>query len=228
MDENCCSDIRTEAEKSPDGALSRRAGLLGKWLRVAFWLIVPSTLAGLMGNDSLTGVSPGLHTAGQVLSAVCSAAYAVVLFIISPEDKGYRTAGICALLSAAANLAAVSLSSPAGYRAASWSLVIALAGAVAGLVGQYNEFGAHSRMLEDLDDALSAKWTSLWKYYIGFSLALFGGVILLFIAPFLGNLLLLVSAVGIAVVGIVKLVRLYRTAKVFRSLPAQDAPRDAG
>ena len=56
----------------------------------------------------------------------------------------------------------------------------------------------------------------LWKWYIGMTLGLLGSILLMLIIPILGLLVALVTAIGTIVVSILKLVYLYRTAKVFR------------
>lgn len=54
------------------------------------------------------------------------------------------------------------------------------------------------------------------EWYIGMTLGLLGSILLMLIIPILGLLVALVTAIGTIVVSILKLVYLYRTAKVFR------------
>ena len=69
---------------------------------------------------------------------------------------------------------------------------------------------------EELDPELAGKWRLLWKWWIGLLLGLFGCIFLALISAILGLLAILADAIGLLVVGIVKLVYLYRTAKRFR------------
>ena len=67
-----------------------------------------------------------------------------------------------------------------------------------------------------LNPELAGKWRLLWKWWIGLLLGLFGCIFLALISAILGLLAILADAIGLLVVGIVKLVYLYRTAKRFR------------
>ena len=84
------------------------------------------------------------------------------------------------------------------------------------LCAAYQEFYAHAEVLEELDPELAGKWRLLWKWWIGLLLGLFGCIFLALISAILGLLAILADAIGLLVVGIVKLVYLYRTAKLFR------------
>ena len=84
------------------------------------------------------------------------------------------------------------------------------------LCAAYQEFYAHAEVLEELDPELAGKWRLLWKWWIGLLLGLFGCIFLALISAILGLLAILADAIGLLVVGIVKLVYLYWTAKRFR------------
>ena len=95
-------------------------------------------------------------------------------------------------------------------------LVILIPAAIVALVGEYYEFTAHAAVLVGFDDILSDKWTMLWKWYVGFMVGLIASMVVLLVLPLLGLIAFAVSGIGLFVVGIVKLVYLYRTACVFR------------
>ncbi|MFR6094486.1 MAG: hypothetical protein ACLUIW_03305 [Dysosmobacter welbionis] len=109
--------------------------------------------------------------------------------LLLPDDSGGELAVVAAL--------------PAGH-------------AVLELCAAYQEFYAHAEVLEELDPELAGKWRLLWKWWIGLLLGLFGCIFLALISAILGLLAILADAIGLLVVGIVKLVYLYRTAKRFR------------
>ena len=88
--------------------------------------------------------------------------------------------------------------------------------AIVALVGEYYEFTAHAAVLVGFDDILSDKWTMLWKWYVGFMVGLIASMVVLLVLPLLGLIAFAASGIGLFVVGIVKLVYLYRTACVFR------------
>ena len=97
-----------------------------------------------------------------------------------------------------------------------WTLIFALPVVIVGFVGMYREFMAHADVLTGVDNDLSAKWEKLWKWYIGSLLALLGSAVLLVVIPILGLLAVLAAAVAVIAVSILRLVYLYKTAKIFR------------
>ena len=107
----------------------------------------------------------------------------------------------------------------AGYDIPKWA-DFAFSFLVVALVGEYNEYVAHSAVLSGVDNELSQKWEVLWKWYIGLLLGTFGCLFVALILPILGAIAALGCSVGSIVVGILKLVYLYRTAKEFREYPA--------
>ena len=74
-----------------------------------------------------------------------------------------------------------------------------------------------------MDLILSEKWRKLWRWYVGLLIAAAAGILILFMGLMafavliIGAVVILAAAIGILVVGILKLVYLYRTAKVFRN-----------
>lgn len=190
------------------------ASILGNWLWILFWLIVPSTITGIMGNEYMMNTAPGIYMTGQFLNSVCSVAYGAILYRLSTEENRYRIAGICVLVSAIANVFVVIISGAA--KAPTWSLLITLPMVIVALVGEYNEYVAHSLVLMEVDSELSEKWRTLWRRYISCMLALYGSIVLMLIFPLLGAIVMLGATIGILVVRIMKLIYLYRTAKVFR------------
>ena len=211
---------RIEAEQKRQKAAADRALLLGKWLWILFWLIVPATIAGFLKTNNVMKSAPGLYVFGQVLNIAYSVAYGIVLLQLAAEEDRYHTAGVCALVSAAIGVLIIILFG--NSEAPVWSLLITLPAAVVALIGEYNEYGGHSAVLEGTDNELSEKWMKLWKWYIRFTLCTVGGMIFMLFAPVLGAIAALVGAVGTAVTGIMKLIYLYRTAQIFRSYSSEN------
>lgn len=206
-----------EAEAAQKAAIARRAPLLGKWLWVIFWLIIPSTIANLMTNSTILSIAPALKLPGSILQIACTVAYGVILLKLSAEQSRYRAAGICTLISGAAGILAAIVTGTG--ETPTWALLFTLPAAVVELVGEYHEYMGHANVLTGVDNALSDKWSKLWGWYMLFMAAIFISVLLTFMIPILGLLVMLASAIGIIVVSILKLVYLYRTAKLFREYP---------
>ena len=208
---------RKETDEIRNAAITKRAPVLGKWLWIIFWLIIPSTIGGLMANETTADILPGLFTPGQIINAICSLTYGAILMKLGSEEDKYRTAGICALIAGASSAAAAIIN--AAFDGATWILIFTIPAAIVGLVGEYNEYMAHSIVLTGVDNELSEKWEMLWKWYIGLFLGMLGCIIVMLIAPVLGAIAILGCAIGTIVVSILKLVYLYRTAKIFREYP---------
>ena len=205
---------RKEAEEMRKASIAKRAPVLGKWLWIIFWLIIPSTIGGLMANEITAELLPALYIPGQIINSVCSLTYGAILYRLGSEEDRYRTAGTCLLIAGAAG-AFVAIVSGAAEEPA-WTLWLTLPASVVGMIGQYNEYMGHSVVLTGVDQKLSEQWEVLWKWYIGLFLGMFGCIIVMLIAPVLGAIAIIGASIGTVVVSILKLVYLYRTAKSFR------------
>lgn len=209
-----------EAEKLRTAAIAKRAPVLGRWLWVLFWLFIPSSIAAFLTNENIAGSIPSVFIPGQVLSAICSFIYGIILIRLTSEEERYRTAGICALVCGAVSVLIAWISRDPEF--VSWTLLLSLPAAIVSFVGEYNEFTAHSIVLTGLDNGQSEKWSSLWKWYIGMYGAMLGSILIILIAPILGLLVTIGAGIGLIVVSILKLVYLYRTAKLFREFTIDD------
>lgn len=208
---------KQEAREYERQRLARRAPFLGKWLWLLFWLVVPGTLASLMSLEIFQTSAPGLFLFGKITNFAVSLVYGLILLKLGTEEDGYRTAGTCSLVSAAVSILLTLLT---GGENPGWTLIFSLPAAAVGLYGEYREYMTHSAILRGVDNTQADNWESLWKWYIGTYIAMFGGIFLMFIIPVLGLLVILAGAIGLVVVGITQLVYLYRTAKLFREYPA--------
>ena len=192
---------------------AQKAEFLGKWLWVLFWLFIPGVIASFMVNENVISMFPALYFPGEILQLICQVAYGILLLKVSEYDTRYKISGciiiIVTILGFVVNY--VFYSNDDLY------LVMLIPLGVAGLVGEYFEYIAHSGVLEEFDPVTSAKWKKLWIWYIGsFGVFLASMVAVFILSPIIGLLIMLVSAIAIIVVSILKLVYLYRTAKTFR------------
>ncbi len=203
---------KAEAEAQQRAEIAQKAPVLGKWLWILFWLIIPGTLASLMTNNTVVEIAPGLRLPGQILDMVVSVAYGLILLRLSDQEARYKTAGICALILGGDNL--ISMLIPPAEMGI--TLLLALGVLIIGLVSEYQECMGHAAVLSGVDNEQSEKWELLWKWYIGMTCTVFGSIFLMIIGPVLGLIAFVLSAIGMLVVSIAKLVCLYRTAKIFR------------
>ena len=77
--------------------LARRYQLLGRWLTVLFWLVVPNLLAGGMSDEQVLTLFPALRVPGMVLNFLCLLAYGGILLGLGSQCGRYRVAGACYL-----------------------------------------------------------------------------------------------------------------------------------
>ena len=208
---------KIEAEEMRKTAIAKRAPVLGKWLWITFWLIIPSTIGNIMANENTAKLLPGLLIPGQIINAICALAYGAILLKLGSEEDRYRTAGICSLIAGVSSALAAIING--GADGVTWILIFTIPAAIVAIVGEYNEYMAHSAVLSGVDNELSEKWEVLWKWYIGLYLGIFGSILLMLIIPVLGAIAVLGTTIGTVVVSILKLVYLYRTAKIFREYP---------
>lgn len=204
---------------------AQNAPILGKWLWLMFWLIIPNSIGSLMRMNSVIELLPALKIPGEILGILCSLLYAFFLWKLQEVDRRYRTAAIWLFVTvpivALTNL--LDMGSDGDLGKAGLALLILIPATVIEFYACYLEYYTHSAVLEGLDDELAGKWPKLWKWWIGVFLGLFGCIVLLFIAPMLALLALLADAIGILVVAILKLVYIYRTAKLFREYALPDS-----
>lgn len=208
---------KVEAEAQEKAAIAQRTPILGKWLWVIFWLIIPSTIASLMTNDTIASYFPALYLPGQILNAAISIAYGVILIKLADLEERYRTAGRYGLIAGLVS-AVLAIITGAGDPPA-WTLLITLPAAIIAIIGEYNECLAHSAVLTGVNNNLSEEWLNLWKWYIGSYAAMLVSLLLVLIIPILGLLVILAASIVMIIIGILKLVYLYRTAKAFREYP---------
>lgn len=189
--------------------LKRKGTCMAKWVWVLFWLFIPSNIATVMTNWI-----PALETAGYILSFICTAVYGGILWKLSSEEKGYRTAGELYLVAAVLSLATIA----ASYVHVFLIIMLSVVNVVVAMFGYYYEFNAHADVLEGLDNELSEQWRKLWKWMLGATIAMVVGLV--FTVIVIGALVALAAAVAVLVIGILKLVYLYRTAQAFQDVAA--------
>jgi len=197
-------------------ALLTRAAVLAKWLKPLFWMIVPNVIVSVLPLEAMGNLIPALQGTGQYLSALVTLVYGIILLCIRSCSRGYFFAGICSVAAALINVVITVTGGGPG------ALIFVLPSVVAVLYGEYWEFTTHGKMLVGANDDLAGKWSLLWKWRIGITIAAYASVFLSLAAPIFGMLAVLVLGIGMIVVGVLKLVYLYRTMKTFTALAAEE------
>ena len=128
---------KIESEKMRKAAIAKRAPVLGKWLWIIFWLVIPSSIGSIMAHETTAKILPGLFMPGQIINAICSLIYGAILLKLGSEEDRYRTAGICALIAGVSSALAAMING--GSDGATWILIFTIPAAIVALVGEYNE-----------------------------------------------------------------------------------------
>lgn len=213
-----------EAVKAREEAVSKCAPILGKWLSILFWLVIFSTVASLLTNETIAAVIPGNLLPGRILDAAVTLIYGLVLLKLSQVERQYRKAAGCVLICGLIDVVLACI--VGGGEQPNWILAITLPEAILAVVGIYQEYMAHSAAVGWVDSDLAEHWETLWKVYIGLYGAMFGSIVLILIAKILGLLVLLASIIGILVVSVMRLVLLYKTAKAYRTYRSTACPTE--
>ena len=77
---------KIEAEAMRKAAIAKRAPVLGKWLWIIFWLIIPSTIGSIMAHETTAKILPELFMPGQIINAICSLTYGAILLKLGSEE----------------------------------------------------------------------------------------------------------------------------------------------
>ena len=115
---------KIESEKMRKAAIAKRAPVLGKWLWIIFWLVIPSSIGSIMAHETTAKILPGLLMPGQIINAICSLTYGAILLKLGTEEDRYRTAGICALIAGASSALAAMING--GSDGATWILIFTI------------------------------------------------------------------------------------------------------
>lgn len=204
-----------EEDAERNAAIARNAPLMGKWVWCVFWLLVPNSVGALLVT---LGEGTPLYWLGKALQLGCAVAYCVMLLNLTPVSPRFKTAAVCALIANVGNsMVDIFLSVPSRM---GLQLLFLLPLLPLSLVAEYNEYNGYAHTLESCQPERAQKWRNLWHLTVAYLCVMGGSILLIFLSPILGALLLLGGTIFALVVGILKYVYLYRTAKFYRNFTA--------
>ncbi len=208
------SEQTAEAEKNK--RIAQKASVLGKWMPILFWVSIASIIAGIFASDELKGFNI-LYLTGSIAESVCGIISVIALFKMSPTSQRYKAAAwgrlIAVVITFLTVLFVIITVEPV-------LALLAIVAAVVMLYSQYSQLKGHSEVLEEADPDLSEKWDKLIKWYIICYIVLIASIVLAII-PIIALLAILVSSVGLLIIGIAELVLLYHTKNVFQFISKQ-------
>ena len=200
--------LARDREAAREAEAARRAPVMAKWLWLMLWMNVPSLILSLLGEIE------GMATLSEIGGAVCSLIVCWMLLQLKAVNVDYGKAAVLTAIGVVLNLA-VSFITSSG-----WQLLVLLPAGVVSLIGSYTEYQTHGDVVGAVDAALGERWRKLWKWQLISIGCMLGGVVFMLIIPVLGALVVLAGSLAAAVVSIMTIVNLYRSAQVFRKITA--------
>ena len=200
-----------EQSKEKFQQLRRDSRLLGRWLYVAFWLVIVSTIVN--AAVALLGQNGDIQLYTNVASIVVGIMNALIFLKIAASSEWFRLAGIYGIVGTLLSVIMLFVTTQL--------LVVlgTLAVAVCSFIYEYQQFMGYIEVTEEIDDTISQKWSKLWLFYMICLGAAIGAVVLALLGSVLAalaSLLALVSALGAIPIAVIKVVYLYRSAMIFR------------
>ena len=170
---------------------------------------MPNVIASIMTNSTFETNAPTVYFIGNILSIIVTLIYGYILLQLSKEEALYKPAAICRFAALAISVVIIFTDVNAII------LITGIVSIIIMLIGEYNEYKGHANILVGIDDVLSEKWNNLWKWYIGVIVTVVFGIFFMFISIVLGALVVIAGVIGVIVVGITKLMYIYRMAEKF-------------
>ncbi len=209
----------------------QRAEILGPNIWILFWLLIPHIISTMMKKV------PGLEWGGGIIDLVCGAVYILLLWKMIPANDNFQRAVMIQLGTLAFSILSLIVFGNSVFLNTLALVVIA----VCDFLGVQAESKAYSQVLFDVELRYSNIWETFWKVYGVTQILGVATIISAFVSVLLQNgdgtsagamamsssvavLLLLAGFFGIAfallmiVVGIWRLILLYKTANVFRDM----------
>lgn len=199
-----------EADAQSQLDFLRKSERLGERLRSLFWLVIVSLVVTFMLviMESL----PGMKVTGELISAGFSIGYALILLKLEQDSYCFKISGICKIVCVAFNLIGLLFADTLV------STLVTLGALIPSFIAQYQEYMGYSEVTENVDDDISRRWRTVWFLSLGSLIGIAAGLILTLFGSLLGAFLTLVAAVAVLVAEILKIVFLYKTAQLFRSI----------
>lgn len=206
---------------------AKNARLLGTWVTVMFWFQIVAIAADVLSGDVMEGFAPVVYYFGVLLGYVIMMANSVILIRLKVVEDWFGKAGVCYLVSGVGGVLVALLG--LGDAAALETLLL-LVILILQIRGNYDECTGYETVLRDVDFKLSQKWALQWILEMVCSIGIIVSIVLCGIGlgvgvlPFtiIGGFLMLLLMIAGFVVGILRLIYLYRTAETFREYEPED------
>lgn len=144
-----------------------------KWLKILFYVQIVGLVFSLL--SAISGVGTILAWGNRLVSV----GVIVALFSLVPCNGRYRKAAIFSCVTLVCGL----------INAASSMAVLPLIGSVCSLVAVYQEYSAHSEVVEEYSPKLSQRWHSLfmWQIIVGVVVGVVGATLTVLLSMTVGD-----------------------------------------
>lgn len=205
----------------------KNAGLLGKWVTVMFWLQILALVTEVLTGDTMKGVSLYVYYFGVISGYVLMVVNSIILVRLKKVEDWFGKAGVCYLVSGLGGVLVALLDMS---KAEALSTLLMILFLILQIRGNYDECTGYEIVLRDADFKLSQKWALQWILEMVCSIGIIVSIVLCGIGlgvgvlPFtiIGGVLMLLLMIAGFVVGILRLIYLYRTAETFREYEPED------
>lgn len=188
----------------------KRNVFLSKSFRILFWLGILGILVNFVTTEEIRSWMPMLQLPGQVLNICYLAVYGVVFMKMAAENERYQMVAGCQFVLIVFEVVTSLLGDDFVWMIISLLVTLGLT-----LYKEYNEFIGHAEVLAGMNKVLSDKWRMLWKWDVVILILMLIATVTAIMNAVIGTAGMLGSLVGMIVIGILKLMYLYRAAKVF-------------
>ena len=199
----------------------KKAGVMGKWVTVLFWLQIASIVGEVFSEELFEGI-PVIYFLGLLITYGVMIANSVILIRLKEVEDWFGKAGICYLVSGCSGFVIAFLLLGGAEAFAS---LLTLAMTIVALRGNYDECTGYEVSLQDVDKNLSEAWATQWKLELICVLSAVGVSVLGIIGTLIVGgafliimiILLLIIAIASLVIAIRRLIYIYRAAECFRN-----------
>ncbi len=223
---------KADAEAEISSGNRKNTGIMVKWCVPLFWILLILESAGVI--DSFFEDAPTILIVLNSITILLYLLEAFCLYKMSSVTDRYGKAALFTMLIAVFSCIPRFLSSENiapflitlialpgaifSYHAVYYMLItlIALPSTIFSCLAVYQTYKAHSDALSNVDGELAEMWEKLWKWTIYVLVGMFLVVLTSALLGFLGQLLLLVVMIAMAICGVLKLVYLHRMIEIYR------------
>lgn len=195
-----------------------RAAFLGRWLWALFWLIIPSILGAILLTEPVLNLFPDLLWVGIGLQIMTVLSSCGIQLLISRYSRHFRNGVWFALPSYCVLLPFLFLSLETKGHVIAALLLCALS-VFLSMLSIRQQIAGYREILAGVDDALAKKYSRLqssFQWCLGIACISMTALPILQVIMPLFILALAICIYWSAVLGIILLIHLYRTAKTFR------------